>query len=104
MTDAERHPQLMLRELVKRYGSEATSRLNPSIQRFAVIVEKKIVGMFSNLDCAESSANNIIDDVPVSKRREFAEDSIRIKNMVNKTCYRKYGGSWEPFMEGRSKR
>lgn len=79
-------PYFRPRELVKRFGPAAVSTIDLNVQKFAVMIKETVHARFSNLDCAEETANDLIDKYKLYNDLRKGI-TITIKNTANGDCY-----------------
>jgi hypothetical protein len=87
----------MLHEIVKRHGAAATSHIDITIQPFVVVVEGEERERFSNLACAEDTANLHMADLVAkyrSEQKNLPDDVVTIKNTTTGVCYRSFLKMW----------
>lgn len=93
-------PHFLLTELIPKFGPSAAEYIDIRTHRFAVVVDGAEFGRFSNLPCAESTANEHYAQINELCRHEGMEADagkrIKIVNSVNGVTYRRAPSSfWE---------
>jgi hypothetical protein len=96
----------LIRELLDRFGQDATSSISVIANPFAVFVNGEIVARFSNFACACSTADFHIDEIIASTRSDishprrkdaqyYAVEIVEVRDETAGLKYRRVGRDWE---------